>query len=133
MNAQEIFDKVATHLFAQGVRAYGLTDPVTGDTNCLYRGPNGTKCAVGVLIPDEDYDDKIEEMSADDAIYLLAPKSQTCASLRAHDKLLSTLQDAHDDEEYWQSTAQMRKALRSVADWHDLNPAILDTLSFKDR
>lgn len=24
---------------------------------CLYRGPNGARCAVGVLIPDEKYDE----------------------------------------------------------------------------
>ena len=48
MNAQEIFDKVATHLSKQGHRAFD-------DNACMYRSPNGDKCAMGCLIPDEEY------------------------------------------------------------------------------
>jgi len=46
MNRQEVFDKVATHL---------LTQKVKSDENgyCMYRGPNGLKCAIGCLIPDD--------------------------------------------------------------------------------
>lgn len=31
---------------------------------CLYRGPGGNKCGVGVFIPDDVYDQKIETLSA---------------------------------------------------------------------
>jgi hypothetical protein len=34
-----------------------------GDYQCLYRGPNGTKCAVGHLIADELYTPEIEQLS----------------------------------------------------------------------
>lgn len=54
MTEQEIFDKVAEHLQKQGHRA------LNEDGVCVYRGKNGTKCAVGALIPDELYDSKIE-------------------------------------------------------------------------
>lgn len=47
---QEIFDKVVNHLRKQNAKS---VDPVTN--TCLYRGPNGMKCAVGCIIPDKDY------------------------------------------------------------------------------
>lgn len=45
---QEIFDIVAVHLIQQGVRSYDA-----GLDLCLYRGPGGTKCAAGALLPDD--------------------------------------------------------------------------------
>jgi hypothetical protein len=52
---QETFDYVVNHLRKQGKQSlYGR--------NCAYRGENGLKCAVGVLIPDELYSVKFEGM-----------------------------------------------------------------------
>ena len=53
MNKREIFDKVRDHLLAQNAKSltYG---------SCLYRGPDGTKCAVGCLIPDDLYSSQME-------------------------------------------------------------------------
>lgn len=128
MNAQEIFDKVATHLFTQGTRCYD-EDALA----CAYFGPNGMKCAVGALIPDADYRDDIEGENAADAMDILAPHSQVCADLRAHEGLLEELQCAHDASVNWSSTEFMRTALHKVAKIANLNPSIVDTLSFKDR
>ena len=58
-NKQEIFTKVKTHLLKQGVRA------MNEDEECQYRGENETKCAVGCLIPDKNYNKKIEGDSVD--------------------------------------------------------------------
>lgn len=52
ITAQEVFDKVVNHLRAQRCKSIGFTN---NDKQCLYRGPNETKCAAGVLIPDEVY------------------------------------------------------------------------------
>lgn len=49
MKNQEVFDTVVAHLRAQGCKAIV-------DGACKLRGPNGTKCAAGCLIPDSDYD-----------------------------------------------------------------------------
>lgn len=46
---QEIFDTVSKHLLKQNERS-GFSDD-----SCSYRGPNGLKCAAGVLIPDKEY------------------------------------------------------------------------------
>lgn len=54
MTPQEIFDTVAKHLITQGQQSQ------RDDGTCLYRGPGGLKCAVGVLIPDDVYTRKME-------------------------------------------------------------------------
>ena len=53
MNNQEFFDKTLAHLKQQGVRSAGVA-------RCLYRGPNGTSCAIGFHIPDELYKPEME-------------------------------------------------------------------------
>ena len=58
MTQQEIFDVVLAHLRKQGEAAVDDLD------ECQYRGPDGTSCAVGCLIPDELYDPLIENVSA---------------------------------------------------------------------
>lgn len=145
MDAQEIFDKVATHLFAQGEKA------ISGDGSCVYRGADGAMCAVGCLIPNEVYTPAMEGLKAHALLSeegfipyndsdldrrLIIPE---LATLRSHKALLGDLQDVHDaheDESYafvWDSTKTMREALRRVARMHNLNTSILLTLSFKDR
>lgn len=47
--AQEVFNDVCTHLATQKVKS---SMRLEGGA-CLYRGPNGLKCAVGGVIPDE--------------------------------------------------------------------------------
>ena len=54
MTQQEIFDTVLAHLRKQGKAS------MSGADSCRYRGPDGTACAVGCLIPDELYDPLIE-------------------------------------------------------------------------
>lgn len=56
MNLQEMFDKIWDWTIVQN-------QPRSFDCNinrCLYRGPNGTKCFIGVLIPDELYSPELE-------------------------------------------------------------------------
>lgn len=48
MNKQKIFDTVWNGIVSQGGASI---DPVT--VTCLYRGPNGRKCAAGWMIPNE--------------------------------------------------------------------------------
>lgn len=55
LTIEEAFKKSVDHMIAQGEPA----SDANGD-RCLYRGPNGLKCAVGALIPDELYKDSME-------------------------------------------------------------------------
>lgn len=50
MDTQTVVDKVLKHLWDQGECS---RDPFINA--CAYRGRNGTKCAIGILIPDEIY------------------------------------------------------------------------------
>lgn len=110
MNAQEIFDKVAAHLLAQGVRSSLRRD---GVTQCLYRGPAGTCCAVGVLIEDElaDTGDRLAL-----SVTALANRADSPQWMRDHLALLGSLQGVHDV----QSPNRWAIALRIVAEEHEL-------------
>lgn len=56
---QETFDAVLFGIRAQGKPSWGYVSGVTGGL-CLYRGPNGLKCAAGLLLPDEAYKPSFE-------------------------------------------------------------------------
>lgn len=47
---QEIFDIVSKHLLKQGRRSLSANN-----SKCVYRSPDGLKCAAGALISDEEY------------------------------------------------------------------------------
>lgn len=55
MSLREIFDECKAHLLKQNKQS---KDPNSG--RCLYRGPNGLKCAAGIFIKDEDYKREFE-------------------------------------------------------------------------
>ena len=84
---QKVFNAVATHLLKQNKRSgFGL--------KCLYRGPNGLKCAVGVLIPDSIYE---KDMESKNAGYLLDNYPAVKKLLAGVSSgLLEKLQSIHD-------------------------------------
>lgn len=62
MNRQEIFDTALAHLRKQGKPAMNKGGV------CMYRGPGGTMCAVGALIPDDLYVFDMENRSASSVV-----------------------------------------------------------------
>jgi hypothetical protein len=60
MTNQEVYTTVRRHLLTQMARS-----EVIGykgyNKRCMYRGPNGRKCAVGCLIPDARYKEDLED------------------------------------------------------------------------
>lgn len=56
---QDIFDRALAHLRAQGKPALNGDGP-----DCLYRTPEGLKCAIGGLIPDMRYHPGLENSPA---------------------------------------------------------------------
>ena len=129
MTAQEIFDRVATHLFAQGHRSVGdFADPI-----CLYRGPNGDQCAMGCLIPDDIYEAAMEYQLAQEVIRYYEGLSH----LAQHETLIRELQMLHDGDhelgnEFFSSTATAKLMLTAVAEDNGLSADVLDTLRFAD-
>ncbi len=87
MTAQEVFDKVALHLLTQGKRAYDDEQGI-----CRYRMPDGLKCAVGCIIPDEEY---LSDMEGRDVNALVA-EGYMVELFEPHLLLLKDLQFAHD-------------------------------------
>lgn len=92
MTNQEAFNTVVQHLRTQG-------EPSINPKNsryiarCLYRHPDGIKrCAVGVLIPDELYQDDMECQS----VYDLVTNGDLPFLSDLDINLLTNLQDAHD-------------------------------------
>lgn len=98
LNKQQVFDKVAAHLLAQGQTSSKGNHP--GGT-CLYRGPNGTKCAVGCLIPDDMYEPTMEGKSmpeSGDFDMYLSTVGKVLVQIVEEDTfpLLAALQILHD-------------------------------------
>ena len=101
MKPQEIFDAAAIHLM--GMEGPSLDQDADA---CVYRGKdedcefNGQKCAVGLFIDDEHYDDDLEgqgitgsQSVADAVAASWGQDDLTDAQLM----LLADLQNAHDD------------------------------------
>ena len=88
---KEIFDRVKTHLLAQGAKARHSAGV------CAYRAPNGLKCAVGCLITDEAYSDGLEgkNVKSDRVLPALIASGISTDSTPLH--MLTRLQWIHDD------------------------------------
>ena len=101
---QALFNRIAKHLLTQQECSY---DAYT----CLYRGPNGLKCAVGALIDDEHYSPDLENDSPLDAEVRKALEDSLHARLTTDNvQLLLELQDIHDhaDVENWSDQLAMK-------------------------
>ena len=114
MNAQEVFDKVATHLLTQNAKSM-----TTGAGRaCAYRGDNGTMCAAGCLIPDDKYKPEYEY----NTICSLKNKfPETLEFWGEHFELAHKLQTVHDAYlvENW------KEQLNAVAQLYDLSPKVI--------
>jgi hypothetical protein len=105
---QEAFNTVAIALRKQRVASYS---PSSG---CVYRGPNGLKCAVGHLIPDSQYKKEMENVGAS---HLLI--KYDIPALKSGDdnfvELLDDMQSAHDSclADYGGSESTIRNGLKA--------------------
>lgn len=114
MEAQQIYDRVVSHLRKQGrvsVSRIGVTEV------CAYRGSGGLMCAAGVLIPDEVYDPSMEGMRIDGV--LESWEEELPSWLRTHLSLVVSLQKVHDDS-YKRGWHIVESRLPVVAAQHDL-------------
>ncbi|HAW53696.1 MAG TPA: hypothetical protein DCX29_01705 [Hyphomonas sp.] len=73
---------------------------LSADGACMYRGPDGCKCAIGHMIPDDDYDLRFEGNTIDDdgdfvdmGVPLIA---KAAGILRSEADFAWRLQKAHD-------------------------------------
>lgn len=111
---QEIFTKVKTHLLRQKRKSNSWMSGV-----CAYRGVNRTKCAVGCLIPDEQYRPDIEGLGITDARFTpgLLQKVLNASGIASEDfPLLRELQILHDSKD----PNDWPEALKVIAATYDL-------------
>ena len=114
MTDQELFDRVVTHLAKQGRRAMARVA-------CLYRTPDGLKCAIGCLIPDEKYR---AEMELDPDIW--EEVMEVAGISDEQDWLARQLQRSHDSS----TTAELlRSNLLATARAYKLDPHLIGTIT----
>lgn len=117
---QDFFDRSAGGVIAQGCKS-------AHSVGCLYRGPNGTKCAIGHLIQDDVYRSGMDEDS-------VLPDVIEAMGLDPDDReilsLFSDMQYAHDGaaESYGDPFVNdFKHRMAIVADRFDLSTAALAT------
>lgn len=104
---QEIFDTVVKHLAQQKRRS------VIPNTNiCMYRSEEGLKCAIGCLIPDEEYNPEMENKAASRIV-------KSADNILGMNNLLDALQAAHDNNT---NVENLQFDLRRTSDSYELNP-----------
>lgn len=124
MTKQEVFDKVATHLLTQNKRSLE-------GTSCVYRAKDGSMCAAGCLIPDEEYTPALEGWQIT-ACYesfdyrgLVPPRPEFEKLFSGWERsvvnFLRELQEIHDD----MPVADWCAHLRTAANSHGLNTDVL--------
>lgn len=128
LNKQDVFDVVAWQMLRQNAQSIA---PGPGSTKCMYRAPDGKRCAVGWLIPDEVYQRPLEFLGVRD---LAARLSETTGGARfatflfVHMPLLRDLQGMHDAN----PPAEWAKTLRMIAQRHNLNDTVVDHMTRAD-
>ncbi|WP_028210747.1 hypothetical protein [Paraburkholderia mimosarum] len=121
LETQGVFDYVVSHLLPQNAQA---TAP--GSAKCMYRAPDGKRCAVGWLIPDDVYSPAFEFIGVRDLAAALAARDygrRFAEFLFAHMPLLRELQGVHDAR----APHEWPAALRAIAQHHGLNERVIDT------
>lgn len=110
MSPQALFNFICSELLAQGKRS------TTFDGyRCQYRGEGGTKCAVGMLIPDTLYKRNFEFMGVKELCERMGdtPNGMRIARvLCAHIDLLTRMQEIHDTV----LPSEWREAMRVAAE-----------------
>lgn len=113
---QEIFDTACAALIKQG----RLSVSETGV--CQYRGLDGAKCAVGHLIPDEEYNSMMDAPGGN-----CWTRRQVALKLDVHDDFLFDLQRCHDQARDPDNfVGHFKSNARRLAKNYNLNPEILN-------
>lgn len=126
MDKQETFNRVVRHLLTQGKKA--IYEAEDGPA-CAYRGADGTKCAIGCLIPDSFYLPVFEGNAPGLDKYASTVGKMLAVAAGAESQedvnLLRELQHVHDteDPELWPGR------LRRVAADYGLTTEVVDSFN----
>jgi hypothetical protein len=122
-NRQEAFDKAYRGIVKQGGPAYG-------NGSCMYRAPDGNKCAIGQLMP-EDAEPRLWDLSGSIDGHASRPIAALLGIGEADMGFADDLQAAHDRRarqglDAGEYLGFFRHYMRGLAEAYDLNPAVLD-------
>jgi len=135
MSRQEIFDKGVAAILAQGEPSAELVfeeypdEPELNhyEVSCLYRAPNGNKCLIGHLLPDDQYDPRMETVPASTIL--------DQSAIMPGGKFINELQACHDEAAKSEEANVMNTGpvfldrFRDLADdfaqRHQLSPVVL--------
>lgn len=130
---QEIFDFVVKKLFEQGEKSYShgelIDDNTVCVTGCRYQLPlkeRTLKCAVGHVIPDNDYLRKVEGNDVDGLIDVLDANMIDVSFYRNNRDLLSAIQGTHDDG-WYNGDEDFAREMRYIAEFFSLSSDVIDT------
>lgn len=126
---QDIFDTAVGGVIAQG------RPSVNADGQCMYRSPDGAKCAAGQLIPDDQYNPAWENKNINAPIFE-AMNLRKAAGLPTDDsqsdqsRVAGRLQRAHDSAAFDTDSPEafvkhFRNLARHVAQDFELNMDVL--------
>jgi hypothetical protein len=120
MTRQEIFEKVAKHLLTQNAKAKG--EPSGAFAGCLYYdSTTGRKCAIGCLIPQDQYDPIMEDQgyifNNELVVNALISVGIDCGCNGADYYFIQLLQKIHDNHH----VSQWKRYLRDFAVTWDLD------------
>lgn len=87
---------------------------------CLYRGPNGRKCAVGLFIPDDLYQDAMDYDLGDTYNDIVKIEPKISSHMPLEKKAMTSLQTIHDTAH---KTSKVDKSLDNMLDWINKNVA----------
>lgn len=109
---QEIFDITLNHLREQGCASFVTTMRGTEEfTSCMYRGPEGRKCAAGIHISDTKYTAGMEGKS-----FFTVNNEMLKSEFEIEDmRLISALQEAHDDSLAGGDIKTWERAMKGIA------------------
>lgn len=127
MTPQEVFDKVADHLARQKIQA------IDANGLCMLKNAKGQMCAVGCLIPKEEYNFEMEEHSGL-SFCAVGDISNIFSrwindNYRDHIPLLSELQEVHDQTVCISGTYNWGYTLQVLSKIHNLT---FDKVKFED-
>lgn len=73
-----------------------------GEGSCMYRAPNGNKCVVGAMLPDELYHPSMEGNGVSGLLEWFKRREITPPKwMQTHKCILKALQRIHDAEDNW--------------------------------
>lgn len=121
MTPQEIFDTCADHILRMPKQARRMPD-----LQCAYRGENGSRCAIGALIPDDVYRPWMDQFDDPSILGILQGMPHYFPDwMHTNRGLLFDLQRVHDDDANWFTRADLIDALKKVAKNHNLAPTVI--------